>query len=70
MTFPVLFDNRGKRDGQLQGKSPWLQSVNVIAPERLLGQIVDVKITEATQNSLTGEVVTVAPQISSAAHAA
>jgi len=69
-TFPVLFDSRGKREGQLQGKSPWLQSVNVIAPERLLGQIVEVKIIEATQNSLTGEVVTVAPQVSPAAHAA
>ncbi len=70
MAIPVLFDNRGKRYGQLQGKSPWLQTVNVIAPERLLGQIVDVKITEATQNSLTGEVIPIAPQISSGTHAA
>jgi len=70
MTFSVLFENKGRMDGQLQGKSPWLQTVNVIAPERLLGQIMDVKITAATQNSLTGEVVTIAPESHTATNAA
>jgi len=70
LTFPVLFESRGRMDGQLQGKSAWLQTVNVIAPERLLGQIMDVKITTATQNSLTGEIVTIAPQSQPSIHAA
>jgi hypothetical protein len=42
------------------GKSPWLQSVYVQAPqgneERLIGHILPVRITAATQNSLTGTV--------------
>jgi tRNA-2-methylthio-N6-dimethylallyladenosine synthase len=59
--MPVLLDRKGRNEGQLQGHSPWLQTVNVIAPDRLLGQIMDIKITKATQNSLSGEVMTTAP---------
>ncbi|HRJ11930.1 MAG TPA: tRNA (N6-isopentenyl adenosine(37)-C2)-methylthiotransferase MiaB [Alphaproteobacteria bacterium] len=61
MTIPVLLDRKGRNDGQLQGHSPWLQTVNVAAPDRLMGQIMDVTITKTTQNSLTGEIVTIAP---------
>jgi tRNA-2-methylthio-N6-dimethylallyladenosine synthase len=57
-TLPVLFDRTGKRDGQLLGRSPWMQSVHALAPARLLGRIVDVRITAATTNSLAGEIVT------------
>ncbi len=56
LTLPVLFERKGKKNGQLQGKSPYGQSVNVMAPERLLGQIIDVDITEAFDNSLMGTV--------------
>lgn len=55
-TIPVLFDRKGKRPGQLLGKSPWMQSVHVTAPERLFGQIVDVTIDTAQMNSLSGTV--------------
>jgi len=62
---PVLFDRRGKRPGQLQGRSPWMQSVHVdvgtVASDRLFGRIAEVEVTAATQNSLTGAVATVAP---------
>lgn len=58
-TMPVLFDRKGKRDGQLLGKSPYLQSVYVEAPDRLFGHCVDVKIEKASANSLTGSVITV-----------
>ncbi len=64
--MPVLLESRGKKEGQLQGKSPWLQTVNVTAPERLIGEIVDVTITAATQNSLTGDVVTMEPEADAA----
>jgi tRNA-2-methylthio-N6-dimethylallyladenosine synthase len=48
----------GRHEGQLLGKSPYMQSVHVIGGERLRGNIVDVKITHATLNSLTGEIIT------------
>ena len=47
----------GRKPGQLIGKSPYLQSVVVQAPPRLIGQIVDVHIEEAGPNSLKGHVV-------------
>ncbi len=57
-TMPILLDRKGKRDGQLQGRSAYNQSVYVKANERLLSEVVDVKITEGFDKSLTGEVVT------------
>jgi len=56
-TLPVLFEKKAKLDGQIGGKSPYLQSVNVMGNERLIGQIVDVEITEGLHNSLKGELV-------------
>lgn len=56
-TMAVLFDKPGRKPGQLIGKSPYLQSVVVQAPPRLIGQIVDVHIEEAGPNSLKGHVV-------------
>jgi tRNA-2-methylthio-N6-dimethylallyladenosine synthase len=53
-TLPVLFEKRGRHDGQLIGRSPYLQSVHVVAPDRMLGQIVPVRIESAAQNSLAG----------------
>ena len=52
--LPVLFEKKGRHAGQLIGRSPYLQSVHVTAPDRLLGQIVTVKIEAAAQNSLAG----------------
>ena len=54
----VLFDRKGQKDGQLLGKTPWMQSVYVDAPARLFGQIVDVRITNAFQNGMAGEIIT------------
>ncbi len=53
-TFPVLFTGRGRNEGQILGKSPYLQSVHVIGSETLIGTIADVEIIGATQNSLKG----------------
>ena len=58
LTLPVLLDRKGKLAGQLQGRSPYNQSVYVQANERLMNRIVDVKITEGFDNSLTGDVLT------------
>jgi tRNA-2-methylthio-N6-dimethylallyladenosine synthase len=55
-TIPVLFERTGKKEGQLQGRTPFYQAINVPANQRLLGQIVNVKVTEATASALKGEV--------------
>jgi tRNA-2-methylthio-N6-dimethylallyladenosine synthase len=52
--LPVLFEKAGRHPGQLVGKSPYLQAVFVTAPDRMLGQIVPVKVESAAQNSLGG----------------
>jgi tRNA-2-methylthio-N6-dimethylallyladenosine synthase len=57
-TMSVLVEKSGQRQGQLVGRSPYMQSVYITAPKRLLGNIVEVKIIAAGNNSLTGEVVT------------
>jgi tRNA A37 methylthiotransferase MiaB len=38
------------------GRSPYLQSVNVVAPEASIGDLVAVKIVGALPNSLKGEI--------------
>jgi tRNA-2-methylthio-N6-dimethylallyladenosine synthase len=53
-TLGVLFEKRGRHPGQLVGKSPYLQPVFVSAPDRMLGQIVPVKVETTAQNSLGG----------------
>lgn len=55
LTLPVLFDKKGKKDGQISGRSPYFQSVHVQGNDRLIGHILDVQITEGFENSLTGE---------------
>jgi tRNA-2-methylthio-N6-dimethylallyladenosine synthase len=52
----VLLEKPGKLTGQLIGKSPWLQSVHVIAPGLSIGDIIEVDITEAGALSLKGEI--------------
>ena len=56
-TLAVLFERIGRNPGQLIGRSPYLQSVHVSAPERLLGQIVPVTISAAARGSLAGALV-------------
>jgi len=56
-TLPVLFERPGRNPGDLIGRSPYLQSVHIQAPERMIGQIVPVKIASAAKMSLAGEAV-------------
>lgn len=58
LTMPVLFERKGKHEGQISGRSPYFQSVNVTGAERLIDTIVDVKITEGFANSVSGDIVT------------
>ncbi len=54
-TLPVLFEKTGRHEGQLVGRSPYLQSVHVTAPKSMLGSIAPVKIKGVTPNALAGE---------------
>ncbi len=56
-TLPVLVTGKGRMQGQLHGRSPYLQAVHFDSDGALLGQIVDVKISAATLNSVSGELV-------------
>ena len=51
--MPVLLDRHGRKPGQLAGKSPYMQAVHVMAPATLLGEIVELRISEALPNSLS-----------------
>jgi tRNA-2-methylthio-N6-dimethylallyladenosine synthase len=53
-TFDVLFDRPGRHPGQIVGRSPYLQPVQVMAPASLIGEVVPVRITEVGSNSLFG----------------
>jgi len=53
-TFDVLFERAGRHPGQLVGRSPYLQPVQVTAPLSLIGTVAAVKITEVSSNSLFG----------------
>src|SRR5262249_40510429 len=52
--LPVLLDRAGRHHGQLVGRSPYLQPVQVAATPDLLGTIVEVDISAAQPHSLTG----------------
>ena len=58
--MPVLFERTGRDDGQLVGRSPYLQSVHVAAQQDQLGEILPVHIERAGPNSLAGRVERVA----------
>jgi tRNA-2-methylthio-N6-dimethylallyladenosine synthase len=49
----VLIERRGKHEGQMIGRSPWLQSVHVDTDAQA-GDIIDVTLVAAGPNSLTG----------------
>ncbi|MEL7040174.1 MAG: tRNA (N6-isopentenyl adenosine(37)-C2)-methylthiotransferase MiaB [Pseudomonadota bacterium] len=53
-TVPILVTGRGRKDGQLHGRSPWLQAVHFDGSPDLIGQITDVTIQGASLNSLAG----------------
>ncbi|MCA8890606.1 MAG: MiaB/RimO family radical SAM methylthiotransferase, partial [Hyphomonas sp.] len=56
---PVLVTGKGRNPGQAHGRSPWLQAVHFDGDAGMAGQIVDVRVVDASLNSLTGELVNV-----------
>jgi len=56
-TMSVLLDRRGKKDGQLVGRSPYLQSVHVDAPDAAFGHFAEVTIDKGFANSLSATLI-------------
>jgi len=56
-TVPVLLERPGRHDGQVIGRSPYLQSVYLEAPVHRIGRMVDVDVHGSSLNSLTGSLV-------------
>jgi tRNA-2-methylthio-N6-dimethylallyladenosine synthase len=53
-TLDVLLEKPGRLSGQLVGKSPYLQTVQVMAPPELIGSIVPLAIVDIGTNTLFG----------------
>ena len=53
----VLFEKPGRHQGQIVGRSPYLQAVFAESPSSLVGAMVEVDIVDVAPNSLRGRVV-------------
>jgi len=51
----LLIERKGRRPGQMIGRSPWLQSVHV-ETDAPVGTMLDVTLVSAGPNSLAGAV--------------
>jgi tRNA-2-methylthio-N6-dimethylallyladenosine synthase len=54
----VLVEREGGRDGQMTGRSPFMQSVYFESDDAQIGQIMPMRVTEGRQNSLRAEIIT------------
>jgi tRNA-2-methylthio-N6-dimethylallyladenosine synthase len=57
----ILLERSGKYEGQLIGKSPWLQSAHVSGEGLKIGDMVRVQINDAGYSSITGEILMKSP---------
>jgi len=53
-----VFDKRGRHEGQMIGRSPFMQAVNATVPAGRIGEMVEVEIVEVRPNSLRAQLVT------------
>jgi tRNA-2-methylthio-N6-dimethylallyladenosine synthase len=60
-TLEVLFEKPGRFEGQLVGRSPYLQPVAAMAPARMIGTVVPVRIVKVTSKNMIGELLTPVP---------
>jgi tRNA-2-methylthio-N6-dimethylallyladenosine synthase len=60
-TVEVLLEKPGRLPGQLVGKTPYLQTVQVMARPELIGQLVSVAITGTGTNTLFGDIISSSP---------
>jgi tRNA-2-methylthio-N6-dimethylallyladenosine synthase len=62
-TFPILFEKNGRHPGQIVGRSPYLQPVQVTASADLIGALRPVEIVGASTNSLFGRLAEPEPGV-------
>ena len=55
-TMPVLFETQGRHKGQLIGRTPYMQNLHAEIDKSYLNKIVNIEITNATTNSLSGKI--------------
>ncbi|HEY8066216.1 MAG TPA: tRNA (N6-isopentenyl adenosine(37)-C2)-methylthiotransferase MiaB [Methylosinus sp.] len=55
-TVEVLFEKPGRHEGQIAGKSPYMQPVHAMGGEELIGKTLPVTIVAAGSNSLAGRI--------------
>ena len=53
-TVPVLFERRGRRPGQIAGRTPTMQWFHTVGDDASLGSIAEVTVTDASANGLGG----------------
>ena len=52
-----MVEQKAGREGQLNARTPYMQSVYFEGPDSLIGKIVQVKVSDARQNSLSADIV-------------
>ncbi len=55
--MPVLFESKGRHKGQLIGRTPYMQNLHAELSNDCLNKIINIQVTEATTNSLSGKAV-------------
>ena len=53
-TLPVLFERKGRRPGQVAGRTPFMQWLHVTGAETLIGSVAEATVTDASANGLGG----------------
>ena len=53
--MPVLFEQKGRHKGQLIGRTPYMQNLHIETESANINKIINVEVTEATTNSLSGK---------------
>jgi len=56
-TMSILVERAGGREGQMTGRSPFMQSVYFEGEDSQIGDILTMKITEGRQNSLAADIL-------------
>ncbi|MGV6802158.1 MAG: tRNA (N6-isopentenyl adenosine(37)-C2)-methylthiotransferase MiaB [bacterium] len=54
-TLPILLEKPGRKQGQVIGRTPYLQSIHADIPISKIGEIVPITVTGCKANSLEGE---------------
>jgi tRNA-2-methylthio-N6-dimethylallyladenosine synthase len=57
----VLFERAARKDGQIVGRTAYLQPAHVMAPPDIIGQVRPVRIDSLERYSLLGELASPTP---------